>query len=203
MLVRGCGCLVVYVLPLTASGGAVSRAFLLPLAAAQPDAHPTPVVDGPVRSPLPGLLVYVDTPELNLRAAPGTEAVVLAVLPKRTAVETRGHAERIGGFCCSRVGNSRKSCFSWKSEGKQPRTALDHVDELQPCRHEAQRARNAGRERREAVAQVLDQRMAAGQCVSNAPLLEATHRIQTLLAMPVVALNSVIQVARAPMRDAG
>jgi hypothetical protein len=49
-----------------------------------------------VRGPLPGLLVYVDTPELNLRAAPGTDQDVLAVLPERMAVRTLGHGERWG-----------------------------------------------------------------------------------------------------------
>jgi len=97
MIVRGCGCLLVFVLLLAASGVSVSRAFLPPLDAdAAPDAVPTPVVDGPVRGPMPGLLVYVDTPELNLRAAPGTDQAVLAVLPERMAVRTLGHGERIG-----------------------------------------------------------------------------------------------------------
>ncbi len=97
MIVRGCGCLLVFVLLLAASGVSISRAFLPPLDTdAAPDAQPTPVVDGPVRGPLPGLLVYVDTPELNLRAAPGTDQDVLAVLPERMAVQTLGHGERRG-----------------------------------------------------------------------------------------------------------
>jgi hypothetical protein len=40
--------------------------------------------------------VYVDTPELNLRAAPGTDQDVLAVLPERMAVQTLGQGERVG-----------------------------------------------------------------------------------------------------------
>ncbi len=97
MFVRGCGCLLVFVLLLAASGVSISRALLPPLDAnTASDAQPTPVVDGPVRGPLPGLIVYVDTPELNLRAAPGTDQAVLAVLPERMAVQTLGHGERIG-----------------------------------------------------------------------------------------------------------
>ena len=97
MIVRGCGCLLVFVLLLAASGASISRALLPPLAAdVAPDAQPTPVVDGPVRGPLPGLIVYVNTPELNLRAAPGTDQAVLAVLPERMAVQTLGQGERIG-----------------------------------------------------------------------------------------------------------
>ncbi len=62
MIVRGCGCLLVFVLLLAASGASISRALLPPLdAEAAPDAQPTPVVDGPVRGPMPGLLVYVWT----------------------------------------------------------------------------------------------------------------------------------------------
>ncbi len=96
-MTRGCGCLLVFVLLLAASGVSISRAFLPPLDAdAAPDAQPTPVVDGPVRGPLPGFIVYVDTPELNLRAAPGTDQAVLAVLPERMAVRTLGHGERVG-----------------------------------------------------------------------------------------------------------
>ncbi len=50
MIVRGCGCLLVFVLLLAASGVSISRAFLPPLDAdAAPDVVPTPVVDGPVR----------------------------------------------------------------------------------------------------------------------------------------------------------
>jgi hypothetical protein len=45
---------------------------------------------------LPRLIVYVDTPELNLRVAPGTDQAVLAVLPERMAVQTLGHGERRG-----------------------------------------------------------------------------------------------------------
>ncbi len=96
-MTRGCGCLLVCVLLLAASGVSISRAFLPPLdAEVAPDAQPTPVVDGPVRGPMPGLIVYVDTPELNLRAAPGTDQDVLAVLPERMAVQTLGQGERIG-----------------------------------------------------------------------------------------------------------
>ncbi len=76
MIVRGCGCLLVFVLLLAASGVSISRAFLPPLDAAQPNAMPTPIVDGPVRGSMPGLIVYVNTPELNLRAVPGTDQVV-------------------------------------------------------------------------------------------------------------------------------
>jgi hypothetical protein len=87
----------VFVLLLAASGASISRALLPPLAAdVAPDAQPTPVVDGPVRGPLPGLIVYVNTPELNLRAAPGTDQAVLAVLPERMAVQTLAQGERIG-----------------------------------------------------------------------------------------------------------
>jgi hypothetical protein len=97
MIVRGCGCLLVFVLLLAASGVSISLAFLPPLDAdAALDAQPTPVVDGPVRGPLPGFIVYVDTPELNLRAAPGTDQDVVAVLPERMAVRTLGHGERVG-----------------------------------------------------------------------------------------------------------
>ena len=96
MIVRGCGCLLVLVLFLVASGVAVSRAFLPPLDPAQSNAAPTPLVDGPVRGPLPGLLVYVNTPQLNLRVAPGTDQAVLAVLPEAMALQTLGHGERIG-----------------------------------------------------------------------------------------------------------
>lgn len=97
MIIKGCGCLLVFVLLLTASGVSIGRAFLPPLDAdAAPDAQPTPVVDGPVRGPLPGLIVYVDTPELNLRAAPGTDQDILAVLPERMAVQTLGQGERRG-----------------------------------------------------------------------------------------------------------
>jgi hypothetical protein len=97
MIAKGCGCLLVFVLLLAASGVSISRALLPPLNAdAAPDAQPTPVVDGPVHGPLLGLLVYVDTPELNLRAAPGTDQAVLAVLPERMAVQTLGQGERIG-----------------------------------------------------------------------------------------------------------
>ncbi len=82
---------------LAASGVSISRAFLPPLDAdAAPDAHPTPVVDGPVRGPLPGLIVYVNTPELNVRAAPGTDQDVVAVLTEGTLVQTLGQGERRG-----------------------------------------------------------------------------------------------------------
>ena len=97
MIVRGCGCLLVFVLLLAASGVSISYAFLPPLDAdAAPDAVPTPAVDGSVRGPLPGLNVFVDTPELNLRAAPGTDQDVVAVLPERMAVQTLGQGERRG-----------------------------------------------------------------------------------------------------------
>jgi len=97
MIVRGCGCLLVFVLLLAASGVSISRAFLPPLDAdAAPDAQPTPVVDGPVRGPLPGLNVFVDTPELNVRAAPGTDQDVVAVLTEGTLVQTLGQGERRG-----------------------------------------------------------------------------------------------------------
>ncbi len=40
--------------------------------------------------------MYVDTPELNVRAAPDTDQAVLAILLERMAVETRGPGERRG-----------------------------------------------------------------------------------------------------------
>ncbi len=60
-----------------------------------------------MRGRSPGLLVYVDTPELHVRAAPDTDQAVLAILLERMAVETRGPGERrsdliwvdVHGFC--------------------------------------------------------------------------------------------------------
>jgi ribose 1,5-bisphosphokinase PhnN len=46
----------------------------------------------------------------------------------------------------------------------------------------------------EAIPEVLDEGMAARYNVSRNRLLEATHRIHTLLEVLVVALQTVVQV---------
>ena len=58
-----------------------------------------------------------------------------------------------------------------------------------------------GGECRESVAQILHKGMAADHNVSGPRILEAAHRPQSLLKVTVIALQSVIQVSRAPMLD--
>ncbi len=89
VIARGVGFLVVVVL--AASTVSAVRPFL-----ASSEVEARPVQDGAVTGPWPGLTVYVNTPELNLRAAPGTDQDVLVVLPAGTRVMTLGQGERIG-----------------------------------------------------------------------------------------------------------
>ena len=91
VLTRAIGFLVVVVVVLAASTVSAVRPFL-----PAPEAAARPPEDGVVTGPWPGLNVYVNTPELNLRAAPGTDHVVLAVLPGGTRVTTLGQGQRIG-----------------------------------------------------------------------------------------------------------
>jgi hypothetical protein len=58
-----------------------------------------------------------------------------------------------------------------------------------------------GSECRESVAQILRKGMAADHDVSGRRMLEAAPRPQSLLKVAVIALQSVIQVSRAPMLD--
>ncbi len=80
---------------------------------------------------------------------------------------------------------------------------LNRLGQHRPRRHAAHLTRHGSCAFGEAVAHGLDQRVAAGQRVSSAALLESTHGIQALFEMPMVALDPVVQVARAPMLDAG
>ena len=91
VIARAIGFLVVVVVVLAASTVSAVRPFLAPA-----EADVRPVQDGAVNGPWPGLTVYVNTPALNLRAAPGTDQAVLAVLPAGTRVTTHGHGQRIG-----------------------------------------------------------------------------------------------------------
>ncbi len=90
VLTRAIGFLVVVVVVLAASTVSAIRPFL-----PAPEAAARPPEDGVVTGPWPGLTVYVNTPELNLRAAPGTGHVVLAVLPAGTRVTTLGQGQCI------------------------------------------------------------------------------------------------------------
>jgi hypothetical protein len=108
----------------------------------------------------------------------------------------------LAGLCCNRVGRRRERSLIAGSE-REEQARLDRLGQYGPRRHEAHLTRDRSREVGEAVAQVLDQRVAAGQRGSRAGLLEATHRIQALLEMPVVALDPIVEVARAPMFNVG
>ncbi len=60
---------------------------------------------------------------------------------------------------------------------------------------------DVSRKTRKAIAQVLDEGMVSGEEVGRARLLEATHWAEALLEVPVIPLDSIIQVARTPMID--
>jgi len=73
--------------------------------------------------------------------------------------------------------------------------------QLGPRGQEPQAALDRGSKRRESIAQILHKGMSANNNVSGRRMLEAPHGSQSLLEMTMIALQSVIQVSRAPMLD--
>ncbi len=65
-----------------------------------------------------------------------------------------------------------------------------------------QAARDCGGERRETVAQILDQRVTTRECVGAGQPLESAHGPKALLEVTVISLQGIVQVSRAPMLDA-
>ena len=81
-------------------------------------------------------------------------------------------------------GSRQESASDWSRS-----VGLHRLDQLRPRGHEAQVTWHRGGERGAAIAQVLDERMPAGEASAEARLFEAAHRIQPLLQVAVVALQ--------------
>src|SRR5258706_11899983 len=80
---------------------------------------------------------------------------------------------------------------------------LDRLRQLRPCGEEAEGARSVNRQGGEAVAQVLDQGVAARYRVRAGEPLEAPHWPQPLLEVPMIALQSIVEVFGSPMLGDG
>ncbi len=80
---------------------------------------------------------------------------------------------------------------------------LDRLGKLWPGSCQTEHTWNPRGEIGEAVAEVLNEGMATGDDAGAARLLEPTHRIQSLLQMPVVALDAVVEILRCPMLNPG
>ena len=84
-------------------------------------------------------------------------------------------------------------------EGLQ--VVLDRRRQLWPGDGEPQVARDTVGERREPVAEVLDKGMTTRQDVGRDRTLEASHRPQSLLEVPVIPFQPVVEILRRPMFD--
>lgn len=76
---------------------------------------------------------------------------------------------------------------------------LDRLDQLRPRCRQTVRASNIRCQLGEAIAQILDEGVTAGNDVDGRGLLEAAHGIESLFEVVIVALEAIIEVARAPM----
>src|SRR3712207_4761341 len=76
--------------------------------------------------------------------------------------------------------------------GPERQRALNRLEQLRPCGHDAQLTWQRCSERGEGVAQVLDERMPTGDPVGGGRLLEAAHRIEPLLERVAVPCKPVV-----------
>jgi hypothetical protein len=87
-----------------------------------------------------------------------------------------------------------------KAEQYQPVLDLSH--QLGPRGQEPQAALDRASKRRESIAQILHKGMSANNNVSGRRMLEAPHGSQSLLEMPIIPFQDIVQVFGAPMLGA-
>ena len=85
----------------------------------------------------------------------------------------------------------------------KPMQGLDSQCQLWPSDSKAEIERNRNSQVGEAVAQIPDEGMPTNDDVGRRFLLEATHGIQPLFEMSMVAFNAVVEILRGPMLNSG